>query len=159
MTSAPSFVLNGSSVAYTAIVTNPHATDIPSVTLRTALAAAAQFAEATASQGQPAYDAASHSVITTIAPLGAGQTVVVTVFVRVSAPAGSQVAATTSAILDGFDCLSAATRVTIMPAGIPVTGVGPGPGELLVMRLVTVGGLGALLATGWMAARRTRRSR
>jgi hypothetical protein len=161
MSAAPGQALPGSLVTYTLQIGNPSPSGIPSVTTTTGLAAAAEFVSVSTSQGQASYDAATHTVVFTITALAPGETVTLTIEVRLAAtaPAGTQVTAITSATLAGVDCVQAATGVTITPAGIPVTGFGPGPRELMLMGLAALGGVGALLAAGWVIMRRAVRQR
>jgi hypothetical protein len=99
--------------------------------------------------------------VLTVTGLAPGETVTLNIEVRLAAtaPAGTQVAAITTANVAGFSCVQASTAVTITPAGIPVTGFGPGPVELAVLGGVGLGLLAGLLLLGrglarWVARRR-----
>jgi hypothetical protein len=157
MSAAPAQALPGATVRYTVELGNPSTTAIPSITTQTVLAAAAEFVSVSASQGEASYDAATHMVVLTVASLAPGQTITLTIEVLLSATAtaGSQIPAITSANQAGFDCVRAATNVTLTPAGIPVTGFGPGPRELMVMGLGGLSALSVLLLAGWTVMRRT----
>jgi hypothetical protein len=161
MISVPPQARPGELIVYTVLLGNPRQAEIASVTTTTSLGALAEYVSANASQGTPSYDAGSHSVVLTVTGLAPGETVTLNIEVRLAAtaPAGTQVAAITTANVAGFSCVQASTAVTITPAGIPVTGFGPGPVELAVLGGVGLGLLAGLLLLGrglarWVARRR-----
>jgi hypothetical protein len=145
---APAQALPGTEAAFTVRVTNPHAFNVDQVSVSTSLAAMAQFVSATSTQGQPVFQAGNNSVVLDLGTLTAGQSVDVTVRVLLAAnaPASSQVGVSSSVSVAGQTCLQAAGAVTITPAGIPVTGGGPGWEEIRVMLLA---GLTLIVGAVW----------
>jgi hypothetical protein len=109
----------------------------------------AEYIDATATQGTPAFQAGANSINLLIGSLAPGQTVEFVIQVRLSATAapGSLVTAAASTVQSGLTCRQASGAITITPAGIPVTGIGPGPREIAVM-LTALLGLAALLGLG-----------
>jgi uncharacterized repeat protein (TIGR01451 family) len=148
LTAFPAQALPGTEAAYTLLVSNPHTVDITQVTVSTSLSNLAQYVSATASQGQPVFQGDSNSVSLAIGTLVPGQTVQLVVRVRLSAeaPASSPVTASASAAVNGVTCIQASATVIVTPAGIPVTGGGPGWHEIRVMLLA---GLSLAAGTLW----------
>jgi hypothetical protein len=159
MAASPAQGLPGGLLRFTVQVSNPHGGDIPAATIATELSSLAEFVGATATVGQAAYDPATRTVSLVLPALTPGQNVTLTIEVRVAAnaPAGSQVTAASNAIVEGFSCLRSAASMTVTPAGIPVTGFGPGPQELMGLLLAGLGVAGAGLAAGWVVAGRVAR--
>ena len=156
ISAAPGQALPGTEVAYTLVLNNPHNAAVADVNLTASLSALAEYLGASANQGQPAYQAGSNSVVLAVGTLAPGQTVQMTINVRLAAnaPASSRVNVSASATVAGNPCLQAGAGVTITPAGIPVTGVGPGWEELRVMLFGGLTLIGALVWVGRTAGRR-----
>jgi hypothetical protein len=152
----PGQALPGTEVAFTVVINNPHNVAITDVTVSTSLGALAEYLGASANQGQPAYQAGNNSIVLAVGTLAPGQTVQMTINARLAAnaPASSRVNASASATVAGNTCLQAGAGVTITPAGIPVTGVGPGWEEMRVMLFGGLTLLGALVWVGRSAGRR-----
>ena len=116
-----------------------------------------EYVSATSSQGQPSHQASNNSVALNLGTLAPGQTVEMNVRMRISATAaaGSAVTAVVGAGANSTDCVTAGVTVTITPAGIPVTGSGPGWNEIRMMLLAGLGLLAVVLVAGWSLSQRT----
>jgi len=155
----PAQALPGATVRFTAVVGNPTEIAVPPATITTDLAVLAEFVGVSASRGDTSYNAARHSVSLHFESLAPGETISLTIEVRLAdtATAGDPIAAISTASVGGFNCARAVTSVTVTPAGIPVTGFGPGPVELMVMGTAGLGLLAGLLLAGGAVLRRTAR--
>jgi uncharacterized repeat protein (TIGR01451 family) len=156
VSSAPAQALPGTEVVFTVRLTNPHATELSQANVSAALPAGAVFVSATATQGQPVYQPATNSVDLTGLTLAASQSVDVSLRIQLpaTAAAGSTLVVNAGAGVNGSSCVQASGAVTITPAGIPVTGIGPGWEDLRSMVLAGLGLLAVLLVAGWSVSQR-----
>ncbi len=155
----PAQALPGAVVRFTVVVGNPTDIAVPPTTITTDLAVLAEFVSLATTRGDASYNAGRHAVSLHLQSVAPGETITLTIEVRLAdtATAGTPVAAISTASVGGFNCARAATSVTITPAGIPVTGFGPGPAELMVLGTAGLGLLAALLLAGGVVLRRTAR--
>jgi hypothetical protein len=135
ISAAPAQGLPGGQSVLTVRASNPHTSDVSTLSLTTSLSPGATVVGARSNLGQPSFQPGGNSVTLVVDSLPAGQTVELVIDVRLAdnvAPGGT-VSASVNATVMGFACVQASTALTITPAGIPVTGAGPGWGELRVM--------------------------
>lgn len=156
MSAAPPQAVPGTEAVFTARAVNSHAVDVPNFTMSIALPPGATFVNVFSSQGQPTYQPGSHAVDLVLGSLGANQSVDMTVRVVLPASAvpGSTVTASGSAGVAGSRCLQATSSVTVTPSGIPVTGAGPGWGEIRVMVLAALTLVGGSVWAGRLVWRK-----
>ncbi len=148
----------GDVVVFTLTVSNPHPTDLTSVTVKQSLSSFANFQSATATRGQPVYDAQNRAVTLDIGTLPANQSVklLVTAHVSAQAQAPGPVSSTGQACDSSGCCATASVSAAVMPAGIPVTGAGPGWREIATM-LAALGAILVIAAGAGVLVRRMRR--
>ena len=158
MSAAPPQALPGTEGAYSVRLNNPHGTALNNVTINIALPALAQYLNATASAGTPIAQGNGVSLALGSLPAGGVVEMTVRVLFAASAPASAPVTAGASVTVGAFTCLQGSATVTMTPAGIPVTGGGPGLAEIQVMAF-TLAALvgGAVLAGRFVRARLARR--
>lgn len=155
LASQPAHVLPGQAVNYVVTVRNTAASDVPASTLVVTLPSAVTFTSAASDAGQALFDPAARAATLNLSGLAGGQEVVLTVqtTTAASAPAGNAAQASVALLQNGVPCLTTSAGTTVMPAGIPVTGAGPGPREL---QLMLGAGFSGALAVLWVARRRAR---
>jgi uncharacterized repeat protein (TIGR01451 family) len=158
ITSDPAGALPGQAVSYVVTVRNSGSADIPASTLVTTLPAVMTYGSAISEQGQAQYDPAGRTVTLSLTGLSAGQEVVLTIKATVAADAraGTPARASVDLLQNGASCFSASTATTVTPAGIPVTGSGPGVREIQLALITGLSGALAVLLTARRLARRAR---
>jgi uncharacterized repeat protein (TIGR01451 family) len=153
--------LPGELVVFTATVKNPHQNVLSGVIVTETLSSLIEYQGATATKGQPVYDSQTRVVTLDIGTLAAGQSVVLVVTGRVSAQAKAlnQVTSITQVCQAGGCCSTAGATANVIPAGIPVTGDGPGGQEISVILLAALGAAMVMLSGVGAVVRHGRRRR
>jgi uncharacterized repeat protein (TIGR01451 family) len=156
LTSDRAQAVPGQAVTYIVRVRNTTTSDMAAMTVVTTLPAGVTVNAATSSQGQAQQNASAGTVTLALPSLAAGQEAVLTIQAQFPAgvAAGASAVARAQIVDVGAGCIEASTSTTIVPAGIPVTGGGPGLRELQLMLLA---GLSGSLAVLWSSRQLIRR--
>ncbi len=151
----------GDPVTFSLIVTNPNSVPVTNVVVSDSLPAQVDFLSVSTTFGSCSFDSATRTVNCNLGQLAPQQVVTITINTRVNNNARPPETACNVMIVDAdrpdrhyrgeaSDC------VILVPDEIPVTGIGPGPLEMLItVGLVILAALAPLAA--WLFIRRLRR--
>lgn len=145
----------GDDVVYTIRVFNPTEYYFDEISVTDSFPSQLDFLGASTDQGSFTYDAGSNSITVNIGGLGPGQTVVITVRMRVNATAQPADVLRNTALLliDGVPWRSSNTVILrLTPGAIPATGLVPELGNGLSMLIALI--VGSLPVVIWAVSRR-----
>ncbi|MBI3242893.1 MAG: DUF11 domain-containing protein [Chloroflexi bacterium] len=151
----------GDAVTFTLRVTNPNSVPVTNVVVNDPIPVQLDFISVSATFGSCAFDSAARAVNCNLGQLAPLQVVTITIQTRVNNNARPPETVRNVVIVDAdrpdrHYRGEASDAVTIVPDEIPVTGIGPGPLEMLTtVGLVILAALTPLAA--WLFIRRRRR--